>query len=413
MGGGMNLSARIAIEALRAGVPNCEAVRLLGTEQTDIEQSFEAALQRAWADGARPATGLGIAGDFGAGKSHLLGYLAEAALAAGFVVSRVVVSKETSLSDPARLFQAAMLEAVLPGRNDDPMKAALAELRRNPADLSLLQAAVSDRDSGFAPVFAAVLFLLGRPATPPERIRRFEKFLAGGRLAQVDLKQALKEAGAARMFDLRAVPVAQLAVQRALFAPLLFRRAGFAGWCLLLDEVELIGRYTPLQRASAYAELARWLGLDASVRVPGLVSVYAITEDFRTEVIDARGDAEKLPDRLRLKGRAAQAALTLAGIRHISSAARRLLPPRDADLAACHDRLRELYKAAYGWDAPPAPLVTRTAAGTMRQYIKSWITSWDLLRLEGAVAEIVTGTLGMNYGESADFTPVAEGEDET
>ncbi len=409
----MNLPARIAIEALRAGVPNREAVRLLGTEQTAIEQGFEQALQRAWADGARPGTGLGIAGDFGTGKSHLLGCLAEIALTQGFVVSRVVVSKETPLSDPARLYQAALREAALPDRNDDPMTAALAELRRQPARLSDLQAAVSAPGSGFAPVFGALLFLLGRPATPAERVRRFEKFLAGGRLAQADLRQALKEAGAAKMFELRAVPGVELARQLALFAPLLFRAAGFAGWCLLLDEAELIGRYTPLQRALAYAELARWLGLDATARVPGLVAVYAITDDFRAAVIEARGDAEKLPERLRLKGRTAQAALAQAGIRHISAAPRRLLPPGDTDLATCHGRLRELYTSAHDWPAPPAPLATRTAAGTMRQYIKSWITYWDVLRLEGSVAQIVAGTLGMDYAENADFSPVPGAEEDS
>jgi hypothetical protein len=168
----MNLQARLAIEALRAGVPNREAVRQLATEQTAIEQGFEQALHRAWADGARQGSGLGIAGGFGTGKSHLLGYLQEVALAQNFVVSRVVVSKETPLSDPARLFQAALREAVLPERNDDPMTAALAELRRSPADLAKLQAAVAGPASGFAPVFAALLFLLGRPATPAERVRR-------------------------------------------------------------------------------------------------------------------------------------------------------------------------------------------------------------------------------------------------
>ena len=83
------------------------------------------------------------------------------------------------------------------------MTAALAGLRRQPAELESLRLAVSAPESGFAPVFAALLFLLGRPATPAERVRRFEKFLAGGRLAQADLRQALTEAGAARMFELR------------------------------------------------------------------------------------------------------------------------------------------------------------------------------------------------------------------
>jgi hypothetical protein len=405
MGGIMNLQARIAIEALRAGVPNREAVRQLGIGQAPIEHAFEQALQRAWADDARGGTGFGIAGGFGTGKSHLLGHLEAVALDQGFVVSRVVISKETPLSDPARLFQAAMREAVLPERNDDPMTATLAELRRQPAALAELQAAMAAPASGFAPVFAALLFLLGRPATPAERVRRFEKFLAGGRLNQSDLRQALKEAGAARMFDVRAVAMAQLAVQRARFAPLLFRLAGFAGWCLLLDEAELIGRYTPLQRAAAYAELARLLGLEASVRVPGLVTVYATTEDFRAAVIETRGDAEKLPERLRLKGRPEQAALALAGIRHMSGAPRRLSPPNNADLAACHDRLRQIYSSAYDWPAPPAPVGARTATDTLRQCIKSWVTYWDVLRLEGAIAQIVAGTLGMDYAESEDLTP--------
>ena len=38
-----------------------------------------------------------IAGGFGAGKSHLLGYLQELALAENFIVSWVVISKETPL----------------------------------------------------------------------------------------------------------------------------------------------------------------------------------------------------------------------------------------------------------------------------------------------------------------------------
>ena len=36
----MNLEARIAIEALRAGVPNRAAVRLMGTDEPALEQAF-------------------------------------------------------------------------------------------------------------------------------------------------------------------------------------------------------------------------------------------------------------------------------------------------------------------------------------------------------------------------------------
>ena len=46
----MTLEARMAIEALRAGVPNRAAIRQMGTEQTGIEHAFEAALAACWAD---------------------------------------------------------------------------------------------------------------------------------------------------------------------------------------------------------------------------------------------------------------------------------------------------------------------------------------------------------------------------
>jgi len=103
----MTVDARTAIEALRAGVPNRAAIRQMGTEQTGIEHAFDAALAVAWVDAgqtnaAAGPTGIGMAGGFGTGKSHLLGYLAEVARQQGFVVSRVVVSKETPLSHPGR-----------------------------------------------------------------------------------------------------------------------------------------------------------------------------------------------------------------------------------------------------------------------------------------------------------------------
>ena len=42
--------------------------------------------------------------------------------------------------------------------------------------------------------------------------------------------------------------------------------------------------------------------LDGERRLPGIVTAYAITDDFVTAVINARLDSEKLPERLTLKG---------------------------------------------------------------------------------------------------------------
>ena len=71
------IQARRAIEALRAGVPNRDAVRLLSTQQPQAEERFRRQLGALARDAAaeRPTSGLLLAGDFGAGKSHLLEFL--------------------------------------------------------------------------------------------------------------------------------------------------------------------------------------------------------------------------------------------------------------------------------------------------------------------------------------------------
>lgn len=63
------------------------------------------------------------------------------------------------------------------------------------------------------------------------------------------------------------MPARELARQRFRFLSRLMVAAGFDGWVLLLDEAELIGRYTPRQRGRSYAELAGWLRPDP--RTPG------------------------------------------------------------------------------------------------------------------------------------------------
>ncbi len=408
----MNLPARLAVEALRAGVPNRAAIRKMGNEHTHIEQAFDAALADVWAAG--PRAGLGIAGGFGTGKSHLLGYLAEVARQQNFVVSRVVISKETPLAQPAHVLAAGIRDATLPDRNDDATSACVALLRARTADLERLEEEVSVPESGVPPLFAASLFLLRRTATAPEMLRRLERFFAGGKFSAPALRQGLAQAGAKTLFQIGAVDANTLTLQRIGFLPRLFRAAGYAGWCILLDEVELIGRYTPLQRALAYAWLARWLGLEGARPFPGIVAVYAVTDDFATAVINARVDDEKLPERLRLKGRPEEAALALAGIRHIERTVlqHRLLPPTAEDLAACHEKLRSLYTDAYGWPAPALGPGERASSRTLRQYIKGWITQWDLQRLLGAETRVVAGTIASDYRENADLEAAPTADDE-
>ena len=411
-----DIAARTAIEALRAGVPNRAAIRLLETEQAALRQNFSERLLlcgSALRDEAQ-TEGIVIAGGFGAGKSHQLGCLGVLAQQEQFVVSTVAISKETPLFDPARLFAAAMRAAVVPGVNDDVMTAVMAGLHPNSDRYESLEywATSEMRARRLSPLFAALLHLVPRRTTDPDDHVRITRFLAGGKLNITLAKSWLREAGAAKLFDLKPVREADLALQRLRFAPRLFRAAGYSGWCVLLDEVELIARYSPLQRARSYAELARWLGLDKEEQIPGVVTVAAITDDFPDQMFHQRRDDERIPPLLERRGLLRQAAMAREAIAWLERRQFRLSPPDEAGLHHSLDKIAALYRDAYDWTPPKTEIGERLAGKSMRQYVKSWITTWDIERLYGEVPVIRADTIPTDYTESSDIERPSEGGEE-
>ncbi len=74
--------------------------------------------------------------------------------------------------------------------------------------------------------------------------------------------------------------------------------------------------------------------------------------------------------------------------------------------------MSELYREAYGWEPPATDAPERTATRTMRQYIKGWITEWDMRRLTGDVTRIVEDEITANYSEDESLSTPSEEEGE-
>lgn len=404
---------RVAIEALRAGVPNRAAVRLLGTAEEALLLRFSRKLKECRESHApdKAVEGEIIAGGFGSGKSHLLGYLSEEALREKFIVSLVAISKETPLFSVERLYAAAIRNAIVPGVNDDVMTAVVARLSPGEQAYAELETWASSPSSGLSPVFAALLYLIPKQATTEEDHAAIGRFLSGGQLSLSRVRQWLRAAGAAKLFDLKPVKADELATQRLRFAPRLFRAAGFSGWCVLLDEIELIGRYSTLQRGKSYAELCRWLGLDHAAGVPGIVSVAAITDDFTAAILQGKLDQEKVPRLLHDKGLEAIARLSRVGMDAIETQQHMLAAPNEIRLRDGLGKVAALYQEAYDWESPDIGIGERRAGGTMRQYIKSWITEWDIRRLLDSKTAIDIESLPPDYTENSDLEPAPPSED--
>ncbi len=413
------LTCRRAVEALRSGVPNAAAVTVLGSGQSDIEEHFAALLDVAesGSNGRSGRASMLVGAGFGEGKSHLLTHLGHLAVEAGFVVSRVVVSKETPLHDPAKVFRAAVESAVAPGGVRGAVAEAASSLDPDSAPYAELLRWLRGPGGDLDERFEATLLLYQRlgsdaPGIDEEFVDAIVRFWSGDPMPMPDLRRQLKAVGEGRTFTFTPVRARELARQRLRFLPRLLRAGGHAGWVVLFDEVELIGRYTTLQRGRSYAELARWLDGDAGEPGEPLVAVMAMTDDFEEAVLSGKGDRETVPGRLRDKQTdeyAEMAALAQAGIRHIEVDLRSLVPPDDGELDRAYRTLRRLHGAAYDWEPPDVVGLERLGATRMRQYVRAWINEWDLVRLDPRYApdtEVVTVTGG--YDEAQELGGVDE-----
>jgi len=379
------VQARRAIEALRAGVPNHDAVLALGSGQPRIEARFRDLLERAADDVAKgtQTPGLLVAGDFGTGKSHLLEALEQRALREQFVCSKVVVSKETPLHDPDKLYRAAIQAAVVPGKRGSALTELAFGLNFESQAYQDFVAWASQPSSGLGSRFPASLFVFER--TRDEEVReRIIAFWGGDPLDIRQLRGWLRDQGEATTYRLERIGKRDLPLQHFSFTSRLIAAAGFGGWVLLVDELELIAQYSFKARARAYAELARWSGRLRSQRCPGLVSLFAITQDFAALVLHQRNDLERVPGRLRATENEADSAIAAGaevGMRTIERDRVPLNPPDLRGLDQLRSRLQWLHGLAYDWQPPALDAGERATSTSMRQYVRRWINEWDLLRL--------------------------------
>lgn len=411
----MNIDEQVkkqrAIEALRSGVPNRDAVAVLGCNQLEIEDKFRQQLEstRHAVAGDGKNKGLLIAGDFGSGKSHLLEYLMHLALEQNFVCSKVVISKETPLFDPAKFYRAAAEAAIVPGKRGSAITEIATALKFNSQPYADFYLWINQK-AGLNSRFAATLFLYGQMSNDPELSNRIIRFWSGEKIDVGEIKKYLRVCGESTTYKIDKISAKELALQAFKYAARLIVAAGYSGWVLLIDETELLAKYTPMQRAKSYAELARWMGKLEESNFAGLTSVFTITPAFQSIMLEGPGskdDLEKVPNRLRAKG--TESDLLLAsqaerGMRVIQKELIRLKLPDSEVLNQTYEKIRTIHAQAYNWSPPPVQSIEQLGSNKMRQYVRGWITEWDLKRLDsGYKPDIEVEPLEQDYKEDKDL----------
>ena len=407
-----------AMEALRSGVPNRDVVQAFGSHQPDLEGKFRRLLQQMEAQVSQglPSKGLVIEGGFGSGKSHLLQALQQVALDNNFICSPIVISKETPFYNGVPFFRAAINNAIVPGKHGDALTEISGELNFQSPHYADLYEWVHRGDQGCDSRFAATLYLYERMINDPELSHRMIRYWAGDPLSNSQLNKYLQGCPPEVPYAFNKLSNQDLAVHRFQFVSRLMVAAGYKGWILLIDEAEIIGRYSFKQRAKSYMEVARWMGVLDEYACPAIGAIVALTDDFQSVVLEDKQDSRKL-EQMSQGGVAdeaqAQALLAVQGVRLIEGESEPLIRPYDSMVDALYERLRSLHGSAYSWTPPPISAVEKLSSTRMREYVRGWITEWDLRRLyPDAQLAIEILEVRQTYEEDQELeTPIPEDND--
>lgn len=394
------LFALQAVEALRNGVPTPSAVLALARRSDKVQGAFEDLLDALQREGRAP--GVLMAGGFGTGKSHTLQHFEHLAIKEGFAVSRVVVSKETPLFDADKVFVAAARTGRLPDAADDLLFEAASKVDWAGSAGQAL------RNAEHLPDILRATLELFRQTEDNEVRRALADTWSGFRdIPLGELKRWLKAEHLGRTFSVRAVPRKQLTPHRWWLASQLLLAAGYRGWVVLLDEVELIARYPLRRRIESYAQLEAWLSGEGQPR--GLATVAAVTDDFYSHCIQGERldegrlkTARKVDPVMRERARAGMTRLRQAmGLDRIANA-------EHQDMLR---RLADLYAKAYG-RPPTATPPSLDQRRDVRTLVRVSITTWDIERLYAEQVDLTASQApNLELAEDQDLTTSADPDD--
>jgi hypothetical protein len=381
------VTARNAIEALRAGVPSRHAVSQLGTTQHAIKDRFQAALESVGA--GRPTEPLVISADFGNGKSHLLEYFQDMAEREQFVTSFTVVSPEMPMGSGQVVLKAIAEAARAPGRVGKAIREVAAAVHANPGALAGLRewaqrADIHDR-------FRALLHLYEEFRADEELRAQILEDFEGKPLGVTVLRQKLKEIGQAAAYDLRGPRNALLAHDRIRLLAQFFRACGCKGIVVFFDELDRMARFTRRQRFSAYEELGWWREI-ARTTGAGILPVFAMTTGFVvTTVTDGKNDELAFVPSAAGVSDGLDPQYGRRGIELLKADPARLESPTPEQEEEVRYRIKAIYEQAYGVTVRLLPSPASDVDKSIRWKIRRWITEWDFLRYDPAYQPEVEG----------------------
>ena len=390
------------IEALRSGVPSREVGACFTEARPAMMRRISDRLEAVRESGR--SDGMIFTGRYGEGKTHLLNTFFSMATTSGMVVSLVPLGKETPLDKPWLLYQKIMASTFLPGAKQPGFSTLLESMTKNDA-LSGELLAYTARELETDKLY----FLLKAYLNTQDEEERFtflsdfEGDFAGNALIKKSYRRLL---GTPAKFRENFSKTRHY-MDYFHFMSHLFRQKKYAGWLILFDEAELLGRLPKKARMKCYREMQRFL--NPGPRMEGVFSLFAMSSSYAEDVIDTKHEFDNVEETFSEDQKSKEDAL--ASLNAVLKAPE-LAPLTPEEISGILLRIQEFHGKAYDWTPQiSADTLYRTSeAGgyLLRTKIRAAIELLDQLYQYGEAGGIRIGKLDVESLEEEELPDLPE-----
>ena len=392
------------IEALRSGVPSRTVGAYFSEARPGMLNRIRSRLDAAAASGK--SDGMIFRGSYGEGKTHMLNTVLSIASEKNMVVSYASLGKETPMHLPHLLYSKLIANTYLPGTEQPGFRHKLEEIAPGSGVAGEMQAYTA---TGLET--NKIYFVLKDMWETQDEEER-EQFLAdleGDFVSPALVKRVFRRVtGKPAQFNQNFTKTKHYGDYFA-FMSTLFRRLGYAGWVILFDEAELIGRLGKKARAKSYSTMQFFLR--PSAKLEAVFSVFAFSSSFTEEVIDKKHEFENAEVIFTDDAPALKA--VKATLNAIIDAPE-LASLSKAEILRVLESIQEFHGMAYDWEPQIDPETiyneTEGAGYLLRTRIRAAIELLDQLYQYGKVGRISITELGKEHFEEDDAPPLPEGD---
>ena len=385
------------IEALRSGVPSRAVGAYFSEARPAMLNRIRSRMEAAEATGQ--ADGMIFRGSYGEGKTHMLNTVFSMAAEQNMIVSYVSLGKETPMDKLHLLYARIIANTYLPGKKQPGFRSILEEMTPGSGTAGELVAYAA---AGLETNKIYYLLKAMWGTQDEEEKTQFLGDLEGDFVSNAQVKKVFRRVtGKPAQFNQNFTKTKHCMDYFA-FMSTLFRRTGYAGWVILFDEAELIGRLGKKARAKSYAGMQAFL--QPSSRLEGVFSLFAFSTSFSEDVIDKKHEFENVEaifaeDPVSLKA----AKNTLNAILNAPELA---VLTKEETLRVMAS-IQEFHGKAYGWQPKLSPetIYAGTEGGgyLLRTRIRAAIELLDQLYLYGEAGKIRITEVGRESFEEEDI----------